>query len=203
MKIIKIEDENYGKLSRTIRKKVTFDNETILYIPTKVFYYHKLKRSKEISDKEYEEIFKSVTQYEWSYVVRWLSAKDRTIFEIRNRLKERKVNDFIIDNIIERAGNCNYIDDDRVKMNIIDSYAKRGYGPVYIRKKIKEKGLEYKNGDLSEIDFIDIARKQFKKYIKSHNGLEERKRKLMGFNYLTRRGFSYGIIKEMMENENE
>ncbi|MCD6577984.1 regulatory protein RecX [bacterium] len=199
MKIIKIEDEKIKSFSKVNRKKIYFDNGTVIYLPWKIFHYFRLKKNMELEDEKFNQILDSIYKFEWSFTMKWLARRERSSGEVKDKLKERLVPIEIIDRIINKSLEYNFINDKRVSELFIKNYYEKGYGPSYIKLKLREKDLKWSASDLNIYDFYKNCKKIYEKNRKRYQG--KKNAKVMLLNYLTRRGFPYEIIKEIVKGE--
>jgi len=138
------------------------------------------------------------------YIFRLLSLKDRSSEEIKGKLLSKGYNKEIVDQLISEFIKKGYINDEKFAYNFSKS---RIFGKKYgrklvefelakkgISKDVREKVIEdlYKN-----ISEEELARDLAEKKMKSYKDLpdEVKKRRLVGF--LSRRGFSWEIIRKV------
>lgn len=154
-------------------------------------YYQQLQRT----DKGFAKALAS------SY--RMLGRSDKTEYEIRTKLKDRKYDLETIDNVIGYLELQEYIDDKKFTANFIQSkmeYEK--YGPQQIKQKLKLKGvneeiIEFALEEIDEESFIENAQKiaASRKRIITETPPEKRYNKLA--NLLVRKGYSFGIASQI------
>lgn len=197
--IVSTESRIQVGMSRTERIKVEFSDGSYIALPKRIFYRFRLKRVKTIDEGLWTEIMESLYKFELAYSMRWLGGAERSVSQIRQRLGDRKVPGHIIDRVVEYLLEMNYLSDERASEALIRSLVKKGYGPYKIKKKFCERGLQWEPALLAEIDFISLCRDEYEKYIIRHREKEPMKRKQLALNHLTRRGFSYEIIREAMD----
>ena len=139
------------------------------------------------------------------YLDRLLKIRLRSQFEIEQKLKQKKYLSEEIEKAIEILKKDNLIDDKRFayawvhNREILSPRGKR-----LLALELRQKGIVPEIID--EVLFFDdqyeleLARQALKGKQRSYQNLDEfeRKRKLLAF--LSRRGFSYGIAKEAIEN---
>ena len=138
--------------------------------------------------------------------VRILTARDHSKYELVQKLKKRKYKNDIIDQVISACEHYNYINDERTAQVYIRQLNKKGYGLKRIRYELSKKGLKgsHINGilseSLSEEDQRNCAWSVFQKHFtrfEKEKDLLKRKNKI--FRFLYSRGFSEGIISEIIK----
>ncbi len=199
MKILKIENEKIKSFSKVNRKKVYFDDNSYLFLPWKIFHYFRLIKGMELNDEKYNEILDSIYKYEWSFTMKWLARRDRTIIEVKTKLKERLVPASVIKRVIDKAVEYNFINDVRAKQLFIKNYFEKGYGPSYIKLKLEKKGLVWNKLDFEKYDFYNSCKEIYEKNKDRYMG--RKNEQVLILNYLTRRGFTYEMIKEAVKGD--
>ena len=187
-------------LSRTSRVLIAFEGGEKLYLPKRIVSRYRLRRIKDIDDDMYKEILTSLYKYELSYCLRWLGNSERSEAEIRKRLKQRQVPQNVINEVVDKLFENNYLSDERAAEAMIRSLIRKGYGPSYIRKKMYEKGLKAEETLFENVDFHEICRQAFDKYMARRNESNTMKKRQLALNFLTRRGFSYDMIREVLRS---
>ena len=115
---------------------------------------YQLNKGDEIDEERYEKIISDLFAYEFNYVVKWLGMRDRTEQEIRNRLTLRMIKNRIIEDIILKLKDLKYIDNERLKGNIIRELFNRGYGKYHIEKILRIKNIEFGSDDFLSLIHI-------------------------------------------------
>lgn len=132
-----------------------------------------------------------------------LSFRPRTEYEMRSRLEKYGFTTSIIEDVIKRLGEKEYIDDQKFAEEWAENrstFRPRGRRLLERELRLKNVGDEQIQSVLDDLpDEIELARVAAKKYGSKLKGLDEVnfKKKLYGF--LTRRGFLYEDIKPVME----
>ncbi|MCK5398658.1 RecX family transcriptional regulator [bacterium] len=188
-------------LSRTTRVLIAFESGEKLYLPKRIVSRYRLRRIKDIDDDMYKEILTSLYKYELSYCLRWLGNSERSEAELRKRLKQRQVPQDVINEVIDKLSENNYLCDERAAEAMIRSLTRKGYGPSYIRKKMYEKGLKAEEVLFEKVDFHEVCRQAFDKYMARRKESNPMKKRQLALNHLTRRGFRYDMIREVIGSE--
>ncbi|MGC8869786.1 MAG: regulatory protein RecX [Brevinematia bacterium] len=122
-------------------------------------------------------------------VLKYISFKPRTEREVIDYLKQKLIlDDKDISEVIKYLKDSGFIDDDYYKSVYISSKVERGFGPKYIRHKLKGKGI-YINDSEVNVNFERIVEIIIRRYGKR---LIENKSKATNsvVNFLAYRGFS-------------
>jgi len=105
-----------------------------------------------------------------AYALKLLSYRERSRWEVRDRMKKRGYEDRLIEQVLRYLETHNFINDERFAQEWGENHIKKGYGRKRIYFELRQKGLE---ADLNEA-----------------------RRKICGF--LKRRGFSFEIIDKVI-----
>ena len=137
-------------------------------------------------------------------VFRLLRIRLRSEREIRAKLKEKKYEPAIIDEVVEYFKGIEQIDDRRFAKGWIASRTLKPFGLSRIKSELIQKGiardtieeeLEKAAVNFSEEDAVlALAKKRAAKYA----GVDPTKRKQRVYGYLLRRGFSPGSVMKAL-----
>jgi regulatory protein len=132
----------------------------------------------------------------------YLSYRNRTKFEIKEKLKEKEFSSVTIDQVIRELVNLNYVDDQAFAKEYIGFKIKK-MGKRKIRYKLESMGIDaliidqelmvYSNADEYTAAYA-VASKKNDSY--SNISYQKRYNRLSGL--LNRRGFSYSVSKEVL-----
>lgn len=78
----------------------------------------------------------------YAAAVRLLGSRDHSIAELRRKLAKREHGEVAIDATIEELEAANYVNDARYAELYAEQRMNRGFGPLSIRAKLKERGIE-------------------------------------------------------------
>ena len=135
--------------------------------------------------------------------IRYLSYRMRSVFEVQQHLTQHGINNFVIEDVIERLQTNGLLDDLSFAQMWIENrnvFRPRSHRMMTI--ELNQKGIHYNTISqiLEETISDDVlayraAKKQARKY--KHLEKQEFRRKLGSF--LARRGFSYSIINPVVD----
>ncbi len=173
-----------------------------------------LKYGLRTNDELSEDKIKEIREYdEFSFgkyiAYAFLAYKARSRKEIIKKLKERKISENIIEDILKLLTEQKYLDDSSyAKLYLENIVSSKPAGRRLIKLKLGEKGIDKETADkiieenYDEESEYTAARKLLKKYsvrLKNKPG-PEKKRK--SFSYLISRGFDFDLANKII-NETE
>lgn len=121
-----------------------FESATILLDEEQIVSYRILK------DKEFDQTTWKQIENEASQLVGYRKAlsfinyQARTEHEIREYLKNHEITQDAIEIIVKRLKKANFIDDKRFAFTYVDNYLRNFKGPLYIKYRLQEKGVDGK-----------------------------------------------------------
>jgi regulatory protein len=136
---------------------------------------------------------------------RYLTIRPRSRTEIEKKLVDRDFPADIIQSVIDHLLHFGYLNDEQFARQWAASRVRtRGFGRRRIEQELRQKGIgrEVVCGTLKDLfedtSELDVARKEAEKKLRSLVRFEPevRKRRLAGF--LERKGFSSGIIRNIL-----
>jgi len=135
-----------------------------------------------------------------SYALFLLGRRDYATTEIAEKLK-KKYNQEETDNCLKILIEKKLLDDDRFVRSYIRNHASKG--KLYLKQKlnqykIKTEIIEKNLDQITSEDEIEKAEELAEKYYKRKSGQQNLYQKMGGL--LSRRGFSYEIVKIVLEN---
>ena len=144
----------------------------------------------------------------YDFALKWISIHPRTVFEIRNKLKEKDFSPKIIDQIIKKLEDQEYLNDQQYAEAWLEERIKnRPSGRALCWKKLREKGIKREiinkvlNEILPEEKEIELARelvKNKKALLKARKIHHQKIPRRIAF-FLQNRGFSASTIREALE----
>ena len=199
------------KITRIVKKdsknvSIHLDNDDVIFINYEVFIKSGLRKNDNISENQIDPLIKenqkfAVKQRAFRYLGRRLLSEN----ELRIKLKLKRYDENIIDEVIEDLKGKNYLDDlefanifssenirnkfwgkNKVKAELM----RRGINNEIIAKVLSEKFPE--GNDLQNA--VELAEKKYK--ILSHRNLEQKKVKEKMISFLFSKGYDYEVIKE-------
>ncbi len=197
-----MEIKEYKKLKSNVYE-LKFKSGEAVKLYDEVILNYNLLITKNISNKEYEEIIKYNKSLDAYYLsLKYLNSKQRCEKEIRDYLKKK---DFTYDTIaktIDKLNKYNYLNRDLyVKSYINDKYNFGISGPLKIKKELLNLG--FTNEEIDKYlnkDFNEKIDKIIQKKIKNNNKLNEYNLKINITNYLTNLGYSKEMFIEYLDN---
>lgn len=137
----------------------------------------------------------------------YLAHKPRTEEEVRRKLRKQDVPDLVIEDVVERLYELNYLDDEAYAHDYAHNrFSNKGYGPVRIRRELVERGVDRPLADravddlFADADARGAAREHAEKYwprIADEDDPRRQKQKL--HDYLRRRGFTADTIYRLLD----
>lgn len=169
-----------------------------------------LKKGADISELKIKEL---LLQNEFHIAkdtaLRYLSYRQRTEYEIRKKLTQKKYKQKIIDYTLQNFKKIGLINDKEFAESFArDTLKKKSIGKALLKQKLLNKGLPkdvittvientYKTINEKETA-IQIAKKQLKKYENRKNKSTDKENQIRLSNFLAQRGFSWDIISQAM-----
>jgi regulatory protein len=134
-----------------------------------------------------------------------LSFRLRSVKEIRDKLRAKKISPKMIDKAISHLSDLNFLNDEEfAKQFIIGKTASKPLGKNLIRQKLIQFGISGEIIDKTMEEYYeekqekDYAGKIFQKYSRRLKKGENLKNKVKSFGYLARKGFNFDIINEII-----
>ncbi|MDF1498133.1 MAG: regulatory protein RecX [Patescibacteria group bacterium] len=145
------------------------------------------------------------------FAMKLISLRQRSVFEITERLKKKEYKNEIIKEVLDELKNYKYINDELFTESYInDRINFRPCGKFLIKKELKERGIEEDiiNRKIEELineeREIDSAKKLAKNKLQILSDKTDKKKTNQKIcSYLQSRGFSFDIISKIVENEIE
>ncbi len=151
-------------------------------------------KNKIIIEDEYSKAFNDALHY--------LSYRNRTKFEIREKLREKEYTNITIDQVIKELVQLNYVDDQGFAKEYIGFKIKK-MGKRKIRYKLEALGIDalvidqelmaYTNADEYKAAYKIASKKN-----DCYNSISYQKRYNRLSGLLNRRGFSYDVTKDVL-----
>ena len=203
MKISKIE-----KQKKENRYSIFFDGEFAFGIYKDTVLKFGLRTKDELSEEKISEI-KNYDEYFAGkrIALRFLSYRQRSEKEIRDKLRSKRISTGNIDKIIKSLSELNFINDEQFAKLFLESYLnKKPMGRRLISMKLLEKGIKK---DIVENVLIENYKEEdelvkcnelLKKYIKKVKSKNEMEKKRKCYKYLLSRGFENEIVREIISS---
>jgi len=137
--------------------------------------------------------------------LRFLSYRPRSSFEIEKKLKDLEFSETVIEKVIKRLQEKKYLDDFKFAEMWVENrneFRPRSYRVLsweLRQKKISEDIIRQVLDDTDpELNLAQTAAEKYARRLE-HYDFETYKKKLTGF--LARRGFSYGVVKQVVTQQ--
>ena len=166
-----------------------------------------LRVGQKLSVEEIVELqMKDDVERSYERALNFLSYRPRSEAEVRQNLRGKDVEDRVIDVVIGRLTRAGLVDDREFARYWVDNRARfNPRGLRGLRYELRQKGVSYDVIDdvLVDFDVQAAARKAVEAGARrlSQEAPEDFHRKLKG--YMARRGFSYAVIKPLIEERLE
>ena len=184
----------------------TTDSEEILLLTEDAIVNNRIIKGNSYSKDEFKKIKKSVDEVNiFDSILKFIDFKMRTEKEVREKLLTKTTEEKIINNIIKRLKELNFIDDERYTKIYIEQEIRKNSGPKLIKYNLISKGIneelidKYLN-NLDENSQREMALNIGKNTLKSLAGEPINKQKEALYNKLTMKGYNTNIINYVMNN---
>ncbi|OFZ70359.1 MAG: hypothetical protein A3K03_04900 [Bdellovibrionales bacterium RIFOXYD1_FULL_44_7] len=141
-------------------------------------------------------------------VLRRLTRRDYSVKEIKQYLKKKGTEEFLIDEVVSFLLEKKILDDSRCAISIIRQQVRRAKGSLFIKHKLQQKGIRLSGDDFKSllvaaggIDELDMAQSIIK--CKYPSARADRKVAARAFRALLRRGFSAEIARTVINKDIE
>ncbi|MBU7594856.1 recombination regulator RecX [Metabacillus halosaccharovorans] len=171
-----------------------------------VFIKYNLRKGQEIDELEIHEIqYGDLSKKAYNKALEFLSYRMRSIKEVAEHLAKKEFNDVIIQDVIYKLKEYNYVDDLEFAIAYVRTQKQtNGKGPNVLKRELIGKGInqdfieqalqEYKDDDQLQ-EAIDHAEKLLKK----NNRISTVQIKQKIEQHLMRKGFPYDIISKALD----
>ena len=138
---------------------------------------------------------------------RLLAYRDRSVSEIRERLKQKEFQPDVIGSVVEELTSLGYLDDEKFAKTWSGALARnKKVGPRYILSALAKKGIKRdiaQNAVAKLFDEPAAEEKEIKALVEQKTSLYKRsltplQKKKRIYNFLIRRGFSYHAVMQVI-----
>lgn len=141
----------------------------------------------------------------FNYAIWLLARRDYSEFSLRDKLQKKTDDDAIVERVIVRVQELGYQSDERYISSFIAYAVSQKKGPIWIRSKLREKGLNTSCVDnmLSEanIDWQSLADELLVQKFKT--ACTDYKEKNRRFRFLISRGYTSSVVIRSIENQHQ
>jgi regulatory protein len=177
------------------RVSVFLDGEFAFGVHEDIAVKHRLREGKTLTPDERRDI-----EADEAY-------KPRTEQEVRRKLKKREVSPPVIDDVIARLYELEYLDDEAYAHDYAHNrFSSKKYGPVRIRRELEERGVDRHLAEqavdelFAEVDATAAAWTHAEKRWPRLDGEDDpRRRRQKMYRYLRRRGFTTDTIRPILD----
>lgn len=186
--------------------KVTFSNSTVITISKETFHKFPLKLNKPVDPQTIQRIEK---EDEFNLALKkalnFLKVRNHFTEEIRKKLRIRKVDDEIIDKVLDFLFKEKLLDDKKAIQQYVNEMISKNFGPVKIKNELQKRGIQKDliNSLMNSMDesiFRTSAKKTLEKYLNKKVLTKNDLPKI--YRYLLSKGFNYEIINKLFEDIN-
>jgi len=137
----------------------------------------------------------------------YLAHKPRTEAEVRRKLKQRDVPAFVIDDVVARLYELEYLDDEAYAHDYArNRFSSKKYGPVRIRRELEERGIDRHLAETA-VDTLFAEESASaaawshaeKRWPRLAGEDDPRRRRQKMYRYLRRRGFTSETIRPILD----
>ena len=205
MKITKIEKQK----KNSSRYSIYIDDEYSFGAYDDTLLKYGLRTGDELSALLIEEI-KNFDEFNYGKKVAYayLSYKQRSRKEVEKKLRSKKLSEASIVKIVEWLEELKYLNDEYYsKLFIENKTARKPLGKVMLKRKLGEAGIDKELIEKSlmenypEEKELEKARELLGKYLKKVRYKNETDKKSKCFKYLLSRGFTYGVVEQLISEE--
>jgi regulatory protein len=190
------------------RVSVFLDGEFAFGVHEDVAAKHGLREGRTLSPDERRRVEQDEAYVEAKHrALEYLAHKPRTEEEVRRKLRRQEVGRSIIDDVVARLYELDYLDDESYARDYVrNRFASKKYGPVRIRRELVERGVDRALAGQAVDDFfadedpMAAAREHAEKRwprLSDEEDVRRRKQKL--YRYLRRRGFTSDTIYPILD----
>lgn len=187
--------------------KVTFSNSTVITISKETFHKFPLISNQPVDPQTIQQIEK---EDEFNLTLKkalnFLKVRNHFAEEIRKKLRLRKVDDEIIDKVLDFLSKEKLLDDNKAIQQYVTEMISKNFGPIKIKNELHKRGIQKDIIDslinsMDESIFRTSAKKTLEKYLKNKKVLTKNDLSKI-YRYLFSKGFNYEIINRLFEDIN-
>jgi regulatory protein len=194
------------------RKSIYLDEQFAFGLDQETVYRYGLREGNRLAQKKIDEILKSEERRRAKEkALNYLSYRARSEKEIKDKLKKKEFPGTIIDEVISDLKRLNLVDDfEFASLWIKDRLEHKPKGERVLKLELLKKGIKkeiiqkaLEEFYPSKTEEMEIALELVKKRERRYKDLDKMVAKRRLFNFLLRRGFSYEVVREALDEWGE
>ena len=183
------------------RVNVFIDNSYALAVTLSVAA--NLKKGQVLTEAEIEQLKAQDLRHKaYVHAIRYLGYRDRSRAEMEQYLQQKDYPPDVVDEIVERLQQENYIDDLSFAQTWLENRTRfRPKGALALRYELRQKGIatDIIENILETLDETELARQAIDKKLSQWKNLDHIKFKTKGIGFLRRRGFAYETAHHVID----
>lgn len=188
---------------------VSIDDEIWGILPGRILRFFSIFPGQEnhLPEENKAKLIGEIEKFNWEKLLNFLAYRERSVWECKNFLEQQFLATSLIEKLVNKARELRFVDDDRFARMYVRDLIAKSKNQKQIRSKLFEKHVPEKIVDSAISQNFSLQNKQqilkdnFTKAFRRFSDLPADTKKDKILNYLTRKGFSYGEVKELMEKE--
>lgn len=176
-------------------------------LPLRILQIFSIYPGKEttLTNEQFKELLLEIEKFAWDKLLNFLTYRERSRWEAKNYLKQLPLKNSICEKLVTKAVTKDFINDHRFTELYIEDLIEKDKNEKDIKQKLFEKHIPEVmiNSMLSELftpqKKEEVLIKNIEKALARFVQYKGRERREKILNYLSRKGFSYGEVKEKLE----
>lgn len=142
-----------------------------------------------------DQTFDQAAWQAYKTAIRLLGPRDHSIFELNRKLQQRDHAPQAIQSAISELQADNYLNDQRYAITFVEQRVARGYGPLWINAKLRERGVDEELIELAveqqSVNWTELAKELVqKRYDVADISSKDARTEFRIARFLSSRGFS-------------
>ncbi len=204
-----------GRLTRLVlqrkdpnRVSVYIDDQFAFGLHQDLIAEHRIAKGDLLSVERQEELVRA-DQHLRAYrkVLHFIGYRPRTEYEVRRKMQALELDEALTSDIIDRLYKYHYLDDAQYARTYVRArLSSKGYGPRRIRQELTKKGISRSVAEdmLEELvqpeDLFEKAQALAeKRWARLERETDLRKRRKKVSDFLVRRGYTWDMVKQVLE----
>ena len=158
-----------------------------------------------ITNELSKELFSEIEKYAWDKLLNFITYRERSCWEAKNYLNQLPLKKSICEKLVTKSISMNFINDHRFAELYTEDLIEKGKNEKEIKQKLFEKHVPENIINAMLIKLLtpqkkeEVLIKNIEKALTRFIQYKGRERREKILNYLSRKGFSYGEVKEKLE----